>query len=277
MRRVGSWLCGVVAWCVALPLAAQAPAHHELPPFELPLAAPRQYASYARLLSVQDPDDRFGPGLQAELAVGENQPLVRLRGGPSPMSLGVGGAVVGRINMGDSRTSLVSTDWRFDINANLRFGSRWNVVAFIEHESSHVGDEYVERFGVEDAGWSRDWVGVWGFYEVGPWRAGLNLGAFLGEGSGGLGILVAAAGVDYTGGALGWWGRDIRPVLGVYGRVEEQADWRPLLALRGGLSFPLVNDHRMALLLSGQTGATHARQFVGEDLGYLAFEFRFDL
>ncbi|MCU0622167.1 MAG: DUF1207 domain-containing protein, partial [Gemmatimonadales bacterium] len=136
-------------------LGAQQLPHHALPPFELPLAAPRATGTIARLMAVQDADDRFGPGLQAEVALGENQPLLRLRGGASPMSLGAGGAVVGRFNLGDSRTSLVSADWRIDLNANLRFGRRWNIVLFVEHESSHVGDEYVDRFPDDSTGWAR--------------------------------------------------------------------------------------------------------------------------
>ncbi|MCU0621819.1 MAG: hypothetical protein MUC69_09970, partial [Gemmatimonadales bacterium] len=100
--------------------------------------------------------------------------------------------------------------------------------------------------------------------------------AFLGEGNRGLGIRVFAAGIDYVGGPLAWIGRDVRPVAGVYGRAEEQAEWRPLGAFRGGLTLPLVNDHRLGLLLSGQLGATHARQFLGEDLAFVAFEFRLD-
>ena len=68
-----SWLAG--------PLAAQGRVFPDVPSFERPEASPRVHGIAGRIISARRGDSRFGSEAEAEVALGENFPVVALRRG----------------------------------------------------------------------------------------------------------------------------------------------------------------------------------------------------
>src|SRR5262245_52538954 len=79
--------------------AAQQRIFPDVPSFERPEASPRVHGLAARLLSVRRGDSRFGREPEAEVALGENFPVVALRQGASPITLGIGSQVYARFSL----------------------------------------------------------------------------------------------------------------------------------------------------------------------------------
>src|ERR687895_763953 len=90
---------------------AQQPALPLVRSFERPEASPRVHGLVGRVLSARRGDSRFGQEHEGEVVVGENFPLVTLRGGKRPIVLGFGSQVYGRFSLSDSKSALISTDW----------------------------------------------------------------------------------------------------------------------------------------------------------------------
>src|ERR687894_2679152 len=131
---------------VLLPVAvstalAQDPVFPSVRSFELPEASPRVHGLVGRLLSARRGDSRFGQEHEGEVVVGENFPLVTLRGGGRPIILGFGSQVYGRFSLSDSKTALISTDWVVGLNTTAVL-DRVTLTLEVFHESSHLGDEY---------------------------------------------------------------------------------------------------------------------------------------
>ncbi|MGH7526575.1 MAG: hypothetical protein ACREMX_07705, partial [Gemmatimonadales bacterium] len=103
-----------------LALSATAPAQGRIFPraasFELPEASPRVHGLVGRLLSIRRGDSRFGREPEAEVALGENVPLVALQQGSRPITLGFGSQVYARFSLGDSRSAMISHDWVVGLN-----------------------------------------------------------------------------------------------------------------------------------------------------------------
>ncbi len=70
--------------------------------FELPEASPRAYGLAARVLSVRRGESRFGAEQEGEVILGENFPLVALKGGPRSIVLGFGSQAYVRFSLVDS-------------------------------------------------------------------------------------------------------------------------------------------------------------------------------
>src|SRR4051812_40892692 len=84
--------------------------------FELPEASPRVHGIVGRLISARRGDSRFGQEHEGEVVLGENFPLVTLKGGDHPLILGIGSQVYGRFSLTDPKSALISTDWVVGIN-----------------------------------------------------------------------------------------------------------------------------------------------------------------
>ena len=110
----------VVLGVMALILPGSSAAQDRLLPavrsFELPEASPRVYGVVGRLLSTRRGESRFGDEREAEVVLGENLPLVSIKGGSHSIVLGVGSQVYGRFSLDDSKTALISVDWVAALN-----------------------------------------------------------------------------------------------------------------------------------------------------------------
>jgi len=109
--------------CVALVLTlgsatgigAQQRLFPQVPSFELPEASPRVHGLVGRVLSARQGDSRFGREGEAEVALGENLPVLALQQGRRPITLGFGSQVYARFSLSDSKSALISNDWVVEI------------------------------------------------------------------------------------------------------------------------------------------------------------------
>lgn len=264
-------------------LRAQSRIFPAVPRYELPLADPRAWAFGARYVHVSTADDRFGPGTEAEVLEGENFPLILLKGGVRPISLGFGASVVAHFRMDDPKTSQISDDWLVGLNGQFVLSPKWTVVAEVMHESSHLGDEYALKYAADSAlqnrvDWTRMQLNGWGFYTTGRWRIGAGLHYVYSDElhlpKTGVGL-----GMDYRGPVFRVLGQPTQVVGGVFTEGWGQTDWRFSRSARLGVSFP-DGDHgwrRLSLALAAYSGPSTQRQFYTQQLSYVGMELRFDL
>jgi len=247
----------------------------DVPSFEYPAAAPRATAFVGRILSVQEGDTRFGTGKQAEAGVGESFPVIALRRGPRPITLGFGVETYGRFNLDDSRSSLISTDWVVGIDLTADLG-RWRATLRIYHESSHLGDEYAERFDATRLDWTREVLEAWVRYTTGPWSF-IGAGTWVLVDEPPLGRPGAMLAVDYVGSRFSILGAPARPVAAVHFEGAAATDWRIGSSGRLGIEFPNASDsHALGLSFIAYDGRSTQRQFFQAETAYLGGELRFD-
>jgi hypothetical protein len=261
------WLPGVVA--------AQNRIFPSVPSFERPEASPRVHGLAARIISARRGDSRFGDEAEAEVALGENFPVLALRRGDRPITLGFGSQVYARFSLTDGRDALISNDWVVGLNGTAIFGA-WALTVETYHESSHLGDEYEERFGAERLDWTREVLAAWASYTSGSWR-------FMGSTSY---TMRDELRLDRLGGSFGLDFRPprrngqgtIRPVGGVYFDASAATSWRVSGSFKAGVVLQAMPGGReIGLALIAHDGLSTQRQFFREESRYLGLEIRFDL
>ena len=92
-----------------------------------------------------------------------------LRGGSHPITLGFGSQVYARFSLTDSKTRphQQRLGRRAQRDRRLR---RLGLTLEAYHESSHLGDEYEDRFAAKRLDWTREVLSAWASYSSGPWR-----------------------------------------------------------------------------------------------------------
>jgi hypothetical protein len=254
---------------------AQARVFPSVPSFERPEASPRVHGLAARVLSAQRGDSRFGNEAEAEVALGENFPLLALRGGPRPITLGFGSQVYARFSLADSKNALISNDWVVGLNGTALLGA-WAVTVEAYHESSHLGDEYEDRFDARRLDWTREVLGAWTSYTRGPWRVMGGVSYALGDELR-LGRSGASLGIDFRPPRRNGGGA-VRPVGGVYFDASAATNWRMSGSFKAGLVLQTAPGSReIGLAAIAHDGLSTQRQFFREESRYLGLEVRFDL
>jgi hypothetical protein len=279
MSSIRAWRAALVAAALAqgTPAAAQSRIFPSGPSFELPQASPRVHGLVGRLLSARKGDSEFGREPEAEVALGENFPVVALRRGPRPVSLGFGTQVYGRFSLGDRKSALISNDWVVGLNTTASLGP-WTLTGELYHESSHLGDEYGDRFGADRLDWTREVASAWVTFGGGPVRIAGNLSYVLIDELD-LERPGAALAVDFRGRAVGTLlGGAVRPVGGVYFGGEAATSWRISSSARLGLALAAAGAGReMGIALIAHDGLSTQRQFFRRESRYIGAELRFDL
>jgi hypothetical protein len=274
-----AWRAAVVAVCLTpvAPLAAQSRIFPDVPSFELPQASPRVHGLVGRLLSVGRGDSDFGAEPEAEVALGENFPVLALRRGDRPVSLGFGTQVYGRFSLGDRRSALISNDWIVGLNTTADLGA-WTVTGELYHESSHLGDEYGDRFNADRLDWTREVASAWVSYGPGPFRVSGNLSYVLIDELD-LDRAGAALAVDYRGRPLGTvLGGAARIVSGLFFGGEAATNWRISSSAKLGVALASPSTRReIGISLIAHDGLSTQRQFFRRESRYLGAELRFDL
>lgn len=270
---------GILASMLGFLLAGRLPAQSEavrMPDFELPSASPRVHGLAGRVMSASRGESQFGREQEAEVALGENFPLFLLRGGSHPIAFGFGPQVYARFSLRDSETALISHDWVVGVNATGDFGP-WDATLQVYHESSHLGDEYGDRFSTKRLDWSREVLSAWAGYSTGPWRFAGNLSyAILDE----LGLPRAgmAAAVDFTsGGVRAVSQRRVRPTAGIYFAADAATSWRVSTSARAGITVLPGAGRQVGVAVIAHDGLSTQRQFYSRASRYLGLELRFDL
>jgi hypothetical protein len=261
----------------ALPVAAQERVFPQVSSFELPEASPRVHGLVGRLLSARRGDSQFGREAEAEAALGENFPVLALRRGPRPITLGFGSEVYGRFSLGDAKSAQISNDWVVGLNTTALLGP-WELTAELYHESSHLGDEYRDRFDATRLDWTREVVAAWVSRRVGPWRFTGELSyALIDE------LRLARPGgalaIDFRGRPIGApLGGTLRPVAGVFVEGAAATDWRLSTSAKLGLALASARGGReIGIALIAHDGLSTQRQFFRKESRYIGAELRFDL
>jgi hypothetical protein len=273
-------------WRVLVPLlcllpsasaVGQARIFPNVPSFELPLASPRVHGLVGRLISARRGESDFGREAEAEVALGEDFPVLALRRGPRPISLGFGTQVYGRFSLGDRKSALISNDWVVGLNTSAALGA-WTLTGEIYHESSHLGDEYGDRFGASRLDWTREVASAWVSYGAGPIRVLGNLSYVLIDELD-LDRPGAALALDFHGGPIGTvLGGSLRPIGGVFFDGAAATSWRISSSAKLGvvLASP-VNGREIGIALIAHDGLSTQRQFFRRESRYIGAELRFDL
>ena len=255
--------------------AAQGRIFPDVPSFERPEASPRVHGIAARVLSARRGDSRVGKEAEAEVALGENFPLVALRGGAHPVTLGFGSQVYARFSLHDKKSALISNDWVVGLNGTAILGS-WTLTLEAYHESSHLGDEYEDRFEAKRVDWTREVVGAWVSYDTGPWRL-TGGGSYALRDELRLARTGGSVGVDFRPPRKGGTGA-LRPVGGVYFDASAATRWRISGSLKAGVALQASPGSReIGMALIAHDGLSTQRQFFREESRYVGLEVRFDL
>ena len=267
------------AFMWASPAGAQGrsiPLPNDAPPFEFPLASSRTSAMVGRVIYASRGESKFGAEAEAEAALGELWPILAVHRGRFPMTLHFGAEVYGRFSLGDASSALISNDWHVNaiLTADLH---RLRLAAEAYHESSHLGDEYRDRFPGPRVDWSREIVGLWASYRAGLVRLHANASyAAIDAMDVGRGAFSAAA--DYQGKPGGVFGGSARTVLAVNADAQAYTNWKLTWSGRAGFRFADPQSRRgFALLLTFLNGYSPQRQFFREKARYYGVEVRFDL
>jgi len=247
-----------------------------VPSFELPLASPRVHGLAGRILSARKGDSQFGSESEAEVAVGENFPVLALRRGPRPVTLGFGTQVYGRFSLGDRKSALISNDWVVGLNTTASLGA-WTLTGEVYHESSHLGDEYGDRFGASRLDWTREVAAAWVTYGTGPVRVTGNLSYVLIDELH-LDRPGAALAADFEGRPFGsFLGGRVHPLAGVFFDGAAATSWRISTSAKFGLAVVAPSGREVSLALIAHDGLSTQRQFFRHESRYFGAELRFDL
>ena len=244
--------------------------------FELPEASPRVYGVVGRLLSTRRGESSFGEEREAEAVIGENLPLIAIKRGTRPIVLGLGTQVYGRFSLSDSKTALISVDWVAGLNTTAMLG-KMAITMQLYHESSHLGDEYGDRFQAERLDWSREVVAGWMTYAAGQWKVTGGASYVLYDGLG-LPRAGAAIGLDWGAGRHRFLTRPFEPVLGLYTEGSAATDWRLSTSAKLGVAVRGTGGARsVGLAIIAHDGLSTQRQFFRSESRYVGMEVRFDL
>jgi len=279
MSSSRSWrLLGcLVLLSAPIPVAAQGRIFPDVRSFELPEASPRVHGLVGRIFSARRGDSEFGQEPEAEVAVGENFPVLALRRGERPVTLGFGTQVYGRFSLGDRKSALISNDWVVGLNTTAALGA-WTLTGEIYHESSHLGDEYSDRFGATRLDWTREVAAAWLTYGPGPVHITGNLSYVLIDELD-LERPGAALAADYEGRPFGHFlGGPVRPVGGIFFQGEAATDWRISTSAKLGIAVSRSGGRReIGFALIAHDGLSTQRQFFRRESRYIGGELRFDL
>jgi uncharacterized protein DUF1207 len=269
-------ILGVAALACVTSAAGQQRIFPAVKSFELPEASPRVHGLVGRLIATQRGDSRFGQEHEGEVVLGENFPLVALKRGPHPIILGFGSQVYGRFSLTDPKSALISTDWVVGVNTTAGLGS-WALTLEVYHESSHLGDEYGDRFPSDRLDWTREVLAGWTSYVVGVWRFTAGASYVLDDqlklpAPGG------SLGIDFRGKSQRFMGGHVRPIAGLFTEAGAATAWRVSTSAKVGVAFATAGDsHDISVGLIAHDGLSTQRQFFRHESQYLGMELRFDL
>lgn len=245
--------------------------------FEMPLASQRVSGFAGRIIKLSRGESRFGSETEADVGIGETFPVLALRRGERPITLGFGVEVYGRFSLDNSKTALISNDWvvGFDLHADLR---PWELALQVYHESSHLGDEYARIFQAPRLDWTRAVVMAWAGVQAGGGIRVLAGAGVVPRDELKLSPWLGALGVDYRGRSRPLLGLHAAPLVGVFADGASATDWRISLSARAGVA--LSGDRKgreVSVSLIAYDGLSTQRQFYRNQSRFIGLELGFQL
>ncbi|NOT06867.1 MAG: DUF1207 domain-containing protein [Gemmatimonadales bacterium] len=240
------------------------------------MASSRASAFVGRVFYAGKGESGFGAEWEAEPGIGEVWPLLGLTRGKVPVTLHLGSEVYGRFSLGDQASALISTDWHVNLMLTADF-PKLRLALEAYHESSHLGDEYEDRFPRNRINWSREIVGAWAQYRTGSLTLAGNL-SYAAIDAAKLGRGAVALAVDYEGKPTQSLGGRAHPVVALHVDMQEYTDWKATFSGRAGARFVDGQGRRgFGLFLTWYDGMSSQRQFFFAKSRYVGVEVRFDL
>jgi len=222
-------------------------------------------------------ESAFGAEWEGEAALGEIWPLLALSRGRLPVTLHLGTEAYGRFSLGDAASSMISNDWQVGLVLTADV-ARWRLALDAYHESSHLGDEYRDRFSAPRVNWSREIVGLWATRRAGQVAMTVNASYAVIQVLD-VGPAAMSAAIDYQGkpgSVVG--GGAARLILALNADLQEYTDWEATFSGRAGVRFADPAGRRgFALLLTWLDGISPQKQFYLQKSRYVGVEVRFDL
>jgi hypothetical protein len=267
---------GALALLLPLTAAAQNRFFPAVRSFELPEASPRVHGMVGRVISVRRGDSRFGEQREGEAVLGENFPIVALKRGTNPVVLGFGSQVYGRFSLADAKSSLISIDWLAGFNTSAYLG-KWSLTLELYHESSHLGDEYGERFQIGRLDWSREVMTGWLTYGAGQWRFTGGASYVFQDGLE-LPRPAASLAIDFRGRVRPDGSSSLQPLMGLFTEATSATGWRMSNSAKIGVALVTPGrNQQLSIALIAHDGLSTQRQFFRQESQYLGLELRFDL
>ena len=266
------WRTVLVSSVALSPAAAQVRAFPNVEHFAYPAAGPRVAGIVGRVVRETLGDSRFGREREADVWVGANLPVLGLTGGARPAFAGLTMRVGGRFSLDDPGSALISNDWVVGLHGVVDRGP-WRLAGELFHESSHLGDEYGQRFAARRLDWTREVAALWVRRTVGRVQLHGTVGYTLIDalplrrGSAGIGAEYRAT----WGNALG---AAVRPIVSVFSEGQAYAGWKMTTTTRIGLELDR-NGQRAAIGFVSLNGTSTQRQFYNRNSRYWGGELRF--
>jgi Protein of unknown function (DUF1207) len=112
---------------------------------------------------------QFGNIVTGDVALGSSLPVLRVQPADREYTLdfGVEGGVFAQFNLQTIERDLIASDWVFGVPIVLKHRGSWLRVGY-RHISSHLGDEYAERFDTTRTAYNRDALDATGYYSLRP-------------------------------------------------------------------------------------------------------------
>lgn len=221
-----------------------------------------------RLIAVENGATAFGRGVEWEANFGHMIPFVRLRGDQPRRSvtLAVQGGVFGRFAFQTKKRDLISADWVFATPVFITDGDHWVRIRY-RHISSHLGDDYIARFGDRPEGYLRDDIGVVVYRQVTP-----VIGVY-----GGPNVafnvdpnrnkrIAAEGGVELNTHRLD----EVKWYTGIDVHLDQDVSWEPRVNIHAGTYIGSGPEQRLRLTFEALTGPSPQGEFRRGKVNYVA-------
>lgn len=209
---------------------------------------------------------------------GLTAPLYGWRTDRTTWQIGIQGGVFSIFDLDVPSRDLLNTDYLVALPLHARRGRLAGQLRLL-HESSHLGDEFMEHADVDRENVSFEEVDLLASYDLTPaWRVYAGGGAVVQSRTDLVGDFSAQLGGEFRG-TEPWLDSLTYPVAGVDLQAGNGADWRPAISGRGGLEVrpDLVGDRTVQLLLEYFDGALPHGQFRDREARYVGFGLRLPL
>jgi hypothetical protein len=222
-----------------------------------------------KLLATTQGPSLFGDGIEGEAGIGRTFPVYLFSGSADGdyVVLAMGAGVWGRFNMKTAKKHFISSDWNFRLPVIIRRGNTRLALSY-NHISSHLGDEYIDRFNAFTAGYSIDNLRAIWFQSVGRHAEVYGGGTFA--------VNVTPGGSDRLAVQFGAQLQEL-PVselaegfVSLDVSVDQNADWDPRFSMRSGITFLPENPNRFSVVLELLTGPSPQGEFLKNHETFIA-------